>query len=103
MVTANTSINATLKFACTAGTGSSHAMKDATSPTGILQHLLDILTFGGIRREKKNLYTVVMDKMVEALKVIDITEPRDIVLHDVRGYQVSFKLPSIIDDEKKSR
>ncbi|MBT9431816.1 pentapeptide repeat-containing protein [Candidatus Sodalis endolongispinus] len=101
MITTHTSINSTLDFARAAGTGSSHAMKDDMSPTGILENVLDILTFGGIRREKKNLYTVMMDKMVEALNGTDITEPRDIILHDVSGYKVSFKLTSMDSDEKK--
>ncbi|WP_174249771.1 pentapeptide repeat-containing protein [Candidatus Sodalis sp. SoCistrobi] len=94
-------MSSTLDFARAAGTGSSHAMKDAMSPTGILEHLLDILTFGGIRREKKNLYPVMMDKMVEALQGTDITEPRDIILHDVSGYKISFKLTAMDSDEKK--
>ncbi|MFT4464400.1 MAG: pentapeptide repeat-containing protein [Sodalis sp. (in: enterobacteria)] len=101
MIAINMFINNTLTFACAAGTGSAHAVKDAITPSGIFQHILDILTFGGIRRGKENVYTIMMDRMAEALDGTDITEPKDITLHDVMGCEVSFKLPPMGSDETK--
>ncbi|CRY53668.1 pentapeptide repeat-containing protein [Yersinia intermedia] len=92
-MTNNVSSSSTLNIGYAAGIGSFDAIKEAASPKGILEHIINILTFGGVRRGNESLYREVMEKMVEALKIADKEKLANITINDINGCEVSFIMP----------
>ncbi|CNH98509.1 pentapeptide repeat-containing protein [Yersinia massiliensis] len=97
-MTNNVSSSSTLNIGYAAGIGSFDAIKEAASPKGILEHIINILTFGGVRRGNESLYREVMEKMVEALKIADKEKLANITINDINGCEVSFIMPEIDSD-----
>ncbi|EDS6427304.1 type III secretion system effector PipB2 [Salmonella enterica subsp. enterica] len=79
------------------GAGTSAAMRQATSPKTILEHIINFFTCGGVRRRNETQYKELIDTMVETLKSTmpdrDASLPENIILDDVDGCRVEFSLP----------
>lgn len=55
------------------GIGSELNMKDVTRPKGMLEHVVDIFTLGGVRREKEEVYKSVISELRSVLHDKKIT------------------------------
>ncbi|EEI3461056.1 type III secretion system effector PipB2 [Salmonella enterica subsp. salamae] len=79
------------------GTGSYAAMRQATSPKTILEHIVNFFTCGGIRRRNEKQYQELIEAMVETLKsaMPDRGSPlsENLILDDIDGCRVEFSLP----------
>lgn len=75
------------------GTGTDSAIKEATSPKGILEHIINIFTFGGITRANDKFYNQIVDSMIYALSGVnekDIQNGMCMFLDDINGCKISF-------------
>ncbi|EAY9563246.1 type III secretion system effector PipB2 [Salmonella enterica] len=79
------------------GTGSYAAMRQATSPKTILEHIVNFFTCGGIRRRNEKQYQELIETMVETLKSAMPDRgsplPENLILDDIDGCRVEFSLP----------
>ncbi|KAA5972885.1 hypothetical protein [Pantoea sp. M_9] len=55
------------------GIGSELNMKDVTRPKGMLEHVIDVFTLGGVRREKEEVYKSVISELRSVLHDKKIT------------------------------
>ncbi|ECC9540839.1 type III secretion system effector PipB2 [Salmonella enterica subsp. salamae] len=79
------------------GTGSYAAMRQATSPKTILEHIVNFFTCGGIRRRNEKQYQELIEAMVETLKSAmpdrGAPLPENLILDNIDGCRVEFSLP----------
>lgn len=79
------------------GTGSYAAMRQATSPKTILEHIVNFFTCGGIRRRNEKQYQELIEAMAETLKSAMSDRgsplPENLILDDIDGCRVEFSLP----------
>lgn len=79
------------------GTGTSAAMRQATSPKTILEYIINFFTCGGGRRKNEAQYQELIEAMADTLKSSmpdrGAPLPENIILEDVDGYRVEFNLP----------
>ncbi|PAV07252.1 hypothetical protein CBG25_05115 [Arsenophonus sp. ENCA] len=78
---------------CDMARATGSAMRDATSPRNILQHIINFFTFGGVRRNNEKLYTDLIDSMVSALQKWDTEELEENIK---RSMAPEFKLNNIL-------
>lgn len=67
----NTSPENILKYLHAAGTGTKEAMKNSTSPRGILEWLVNFFTCGGVRRSNERCFQEVVEKLTSALSHVN--------------------------------
>ncbi|QZN97234.1 hypothetical protein [Symbiopectobacterium purcellii] len=82
---------------CAAGIESEDEKNKIMSPKGVLEHIINFFTAGGIRRANERLYTKLCQSLSdnltkESLGMLDLM-PDSLTLHDIDGYSVSFFLP----------
>lgn len=86
------------RMASSFAVGTINAMQEALSPKGILQHIINILTFGGVRRDNQEQYQAFVQSMADELEKPgysrDSPLPEKITLSDFNGYKVEFSLPA---------
>ncbi|EBQ2671977.1 type III secretion system effector PipB2 [Salmonella enterica] len=79
------------------GAGTSAAMRQATSPKTILEHIINFFTCGGVRRKNEAQYQELIAAMADTLKSSmpdrGAPLPENIILEDVDGCRVEFNLP----------
>ncbi|WP_291973724.1 pentapeptide repeat-containing protein [Candidatus Symbiopectobacterium sp.] len=69
------------------------SIKDITSPKGILEHIINFITFGKIRKDKEFFYKEIMKKIEISFSGVTAKEMEDgrkIHLDDINGCKVSF-------------
>ncbi|EAA8873955.1 type III secretion system effector PipB2 [Salmonella enterica] len=79
------------------GAGTSAAMRQATSPKTILEHIINFFTCGGVRRKNEAQYQGLIMAMADTLNSSmpgrGAPLPENIILEDVDGFRVEFNLP----------
>ncbi|HCC0887919.1 TPA: SPI-2 type III secretion system effector PipB [Salmonella enterica] len=91
------------KYLCAAGSGSKEAIKDATSPRGILEWLVNFFTFGGVRRSNERSFREVVEKLTTALINIDETafySGTRIFLEEINGCTTRLVCGAASDDKE---
>ncbi|EAZ7459280.1 SPI-2 type III secretion system effector PipB [Salmonella enterica] len=81
------------RYLCAAGAGTQAAIKEATTPQGLCQWIMNFFTFGGVRRSHEMHYQEVMKKLTSALLHInknDFTSGAKIFLEDINGCTTCF-------------
>ncbi|EAM4958516.1 SPI-2 type III secretion system effector PipB [Salmonella enterica] len=81
------------RYLCAAGAGTKAAIKEATTPLGLCQWIMNFFTFGGVRRSHEMHYQEVMKKLTSALLHInknDFTSGAKIFLEDINGCTTCF-------------
>ncbi|XBS70743.1 pentapeptide repeat-containing protein [Acerihabitans sp. KWT182] len=80
-----------------AGIGTEQAKTDATSLSGILEHIVNFFTFGLVRRHRIEHYNGFAKAMAEALEAATATDSLlnvpETVIVDFQGYRVIFRQP----------
>ncbi len=69
------------------------SIKDITSPKGILEHIINFITFGKLRKDKEFLYEEIIKNMEQSFRVVtakEMEDGRNIHLDDINGCKVSF-------------
>ncbi|WP_289347635.1 hypothetical protein [Pantoea stewartii] len=87
----NTSPSYFLNILSSQMTGTS--IKDITSPKGILEHIINFITFGKLRKDKEFLYEEIIKNMEQSFRVVtakEMEDGRNIHLDDINGCKVSF-------------
>jgi secreted effector protein PipB2 len=81
-----------------AGVGTTSAMQKASSPKGILQYIINLLTLGGVRRDNEKEYQAFVQSMADELSKSGYNRggefPEKIIMNDLKGYKVEFSLPA---------
>lgn len=88
------SSNNLLSHANAAILGTQIDIKDALSPKGLLEYIINIITLGKITRANKELYKLVVSTVASSLAGInqkEMQEGRRIFLSDIHGYKISFQ------------
>ncbi|EBZ7423814.1 type III secretion system effector PipB2 [Salmonella enterica subsp. enterica serovar Bonariensis] len=79
------------------GAGTYAAMRQATSPKTILEHIINFFTCGGVRRKHEAQYQELIETMADTLKSSmpdrGAPLPENIILDDMDGCRVEFNLP----------
>ncbi|EAB2201759.1 TPA: SPI-2 type III secretion system effector PipB [Salmonella enterica subsp. arizonae serovar 13,22:z4,z23:-] len=81
------------RYLCAAGAGTQAAIKEATTPQGLCQWIMNFFTFGGVRRSHEMHYQEVMKKLTSALLHInknDFNSGAKIFLEDINGCTTCF-------------
>ncbi|EJJ0533289.1 SPI-2 type III secretion system effector PipB [Salmonella enterica] len=81
------------RYLCAAGAGTKAAIKEATTPQGLCQWIMNFFTFGGVRRSHEMHYQEVMKKLTSALLHInknDFNSGAKIFLEDINGCTTCF-------------
>lgn len=88
--------NLNLMVSSAAGIGTLSAMHKASSPKGILQYIINFLTFGGIRRDNEKEYQIFVQSMADELSKTGYSRggefPEKIIMDDFNGYKVEFSI-----------
>ncbi|MGX8942439.1 pentapeptide repeat-containing protein [Symbiopectobacterium sp. Eva_TO] len=93
-----TSPSTLLNCLSAAGTGTEIAIKEAKSPKGIIELIINVFTFGSITRANDKFYNQIVDMMVNALTWVnekDIQDGMCIFLNDINGCKVVFSVDEI--------
>lgn len=80
------------------GIGTLSAMQETTSPKGVLQHIINFFTFGGVRRDNEKQYRAFVQSLADALRDACCDrayELPDKITVDFKGNQVEFCLPGM--------
>ncbi|MFP1919733.1 pentapeptide repeat-containing protein [Lonsdalea quercina] len=81
------------------GIGTLSAMQETTSPKGVLQHIINFFTFGGVRRDNEKQYHAFVQSLAHALRDAGCDRgnelPDKITVDDFKGNKVEFCLPGI--------
>ncbi|EAM6080237.1 TPA: type III secretion system effector PipB2 [Salmonella enterica] len=79
------------------GAGTYAAMRQATSPKTILEHIINFFTCGGVRRRNETQYKELIEVMADTLNSSmpgrGAPLPENIILEDMGGCRVEFNLP----------
>lgn len=90
--------NLTHMVSSAAGIGTLSAMQKASSPKGILQYIINVLTLGGIRRDNEKEYQVFVQSMADELSKTGYYRsgkfPEKIIMDNFNGYKVDFSIPA---------
>jgi secreted effector protein PipB2 len=82
-----------------AGIGTISAMQKASSPKGILQYIINLLTIGGVRRNNEKEYQSFVQSMADELSKNGYNRggefPEKITMDNFNGCKVEFILPAI--------
>lgn len=73
--------------------GTDSSIKEMTLPKGLLEHIINFITFGKIRKDKEDLYNQIMTKMestFSGLTAKEMEDGRKIHVDCIHGCEVSF-------------
>ncbi|HCM1917322.1 TPA: SPI-2 type III secretion system effector PipB [Salmonella enterica subsp. salamae serovar 28:r:e,n,z15] len=94
-----------LKYLHAASTGSKEAMKNATSPRGILEWLVNFFTCGGVRRSKERCFQEVVEKLTSSLLHVNkdaFHSGTKIFLEDINGCTACLSCVTVPGDENNA-
>lgn len=83
--------------ACAAGEGNQDEINKAVSPKGLLEYIINFFTFGGVRRDNKELYRQIDNNIMRLINspeaMNECSKTGVITLDDIHGNKVTFTLP----------
>ncbi len=94
-----------LKYLHAASTGTKEAMKNATSPRGILEWLVNFFTCGGVRRSKERCFQEVVEKLTSALSHVSkdaFYSGTKIFMEDINGCTTCLSYVTAPGDENNA-
>ncbi|MBA3111780.1 SPI-2 type III secretion system effector PipB [Salmonella enterica] len=94
-----------LKYLHAASTGTKEAMKNATSPRGVLEWLVNFFTCGGVRRSKERCFQEVVEKLTSALSHVSkdaFYSGTKIFMEDVNGCTTRLSCATVPGDENNA-
>ncbi|EHG2876992.1 SPI-2 type III secretion system effector PipB [Salmonella enterica] len=101
----NTSPENILKYLHAAGTGTKEAMKNSTSPRGILEWLVNFFTCGGVRRSNERCFQEVVEKLTSALLHVNkdaFYRGTKIFMEDINGCTTCLSCVTVPEYENKA-
>ncbi|EMG6374148.1 SPI-2 type III secretion system effector PipB [Salmonella enterica subsp. diarizonae serovar 11:k:z53] len=94
-----------LKYLHAAGTGTKEAMKNSTSPRGILEWLVNFFTCGGVRRSNERCFQEVVEKLTSALSHVNkdaFYRGAKIFMEDINGCTTCLSCVTVPEYENKA-
>ncbi|EIT9253984.1 SPI-2 type III secretion system effector PipB [Salmonella enterica subsp. enterica serovar Stanleyville] len=104
-ITNNASPENILKYLNAASTGSKEAMKNSTSPRGILEWLVNLFTCGGVRRSNERCFQEVVEKLTSALLHVNkdaFYSGAKIFMEDINGCTICLSCVTVPEYENKA-
>ncbi|EPT5083853.1 SPI-2 type III secretion system effector PipB [Salmonella enterica subsp. enterica] len=104
-ITNNTSPENILKYLNAASTGTKEAMRNSTSPRGILEWIVNFFTCGGVRRSNERCFQEVVEKLTSALLHVnkdDFYSGAKIFMEDINGCTICLSCVTAPEYENKA-
>lgn len=104
-ITNNASPENILKYLNAVSTGTKEAMRNSTSPRGILEWLVNFFTCGGVRRRNERCFQEVMEKLTSALLHVnkdDFYSGAKIFMEDINGCTICLSCVTAPEYENKA-